>query len=272
MANLDVSLDELIKKSSNSRRGGRGRGAPHPHQGNPRSLRRPAPYPTPPSSASAKYGVYTDHQIAAAAASSRVAAIETGTKLYISNLDYGVSNEDIKELFSEVGDIKRYSINYDRSGRSKGTAEVVYAKKEDALAAIRRYNNVQLDGKPMQIEFIGTNVDVPPLMPVLPSPPPLFPPFPINWTPAHSNAIPKRYHNSHLYQSHQFFITIREPASQATKAPNLYSSTTPFTINLFASSLTILSFSFTKITKWVLKLSVLDINPSNFREKSKLVP
>ncbi|KAJ4797824.1 hypothetical protein LUZ62_049070 [Rhynchospora pubera] len=191
MANLDVSLDELIKKSSNSRRGGRGRGAPHPHQGNPRSLRRPAPYPTPPSSASAKYRVYTDHQIAAAAASSRVAAIETGTKLYISNLDYGVSNEDIKELFSEVGDIKRYSINYDRSGRSKGTAEVVYAKKEDALAAIRRYNNVQLDGKPMQIEFIGTNVDVPPLMPVLPSPPPLFPPFPINWTPAHSNAIPK---------------------------------------------------------------------------------
>ncbi|KAF4349275.1 hypothetical protein G4B88_024223 [Cannabis sativa] len=42
----------------------------------------------------------------------RASAIETGTKLYISNLEYGVSNEDIKDFFSEVGDLKRYSIHY----------------------------------------------------------------------------------------------------------------------------------------------------------------
>ena len=30
----------------------------------------------------------------------RASAIETGTKLYISNLDYGVSNEDIKVIFT----------------------------------------------------------------------------------------------------------------------------------------------------------------------------
>ncbi|KAL2642039.1 hypothetical protein R1flu_009626 [Riccia fluitans] len=84
--------------------------------------------------------------------------IETGTKLYISNLDYGVSNDDIKELFSEVGDLKRCSIHYDRSGRSKGTAEVVFSRRADAVAALKRYNNVQLDGKPMKIELIGTNL------------------------------------------------------------------------------------------------------------------
>lgn len=88
----------------------------------------------------------------------RSLGIETGTKLYLSNLDYGVSNEDIKELFSEVGDLKRCGIHYDRSGRSKGTAEVVYSKRQDAVIALKRYNNVLLDGKPMKIELIGTNL------------------------------------------------------------------------------------------------------------------
>ncbi|KAF0930812.1 hypothetical protein E2562_035287, partial [Oryza meyeriana var. granulata] len=71
------------------------------------------------------------------------------------------------ELFSKVGDIKRYSINYDRSGRSKGTAEVVFSRRSDALAAVKRYNNVQLDGKLMKIELIGPNIELPP-------PPPIF--------------------------------------------------------------------------------------------------
>ena len=39
----------------------------------------------------------------------------------------------------------------------QGTAEVVYAKRADAQQAISRYNNVQLDGKPMKIELIGSS-------------------------------------------------------------------------------------------------------------------
>jgi RNA recognition motif-containing protein len=47
----------------------------------------------------------------------------------------------------------------------QGTAEVVFALQTDALAAIKRYNNVQLDGKPLKIELVGDNVITP--VPVL---------------------------------------------------------------------------------------------------------
>ncbi|KAG4972346.1 hypothetical protein JHK84_038426 [Glycine max] len=63
-----------------------------------------------------------------------------------------------EELFLEVGDVKRHTVHYDRSGRSKGTAEVVFSRRADAVAAVKRYNNVQLDGKPMKVEIVGTNI------------------------------------------------------------------------------------------------------------------
>jgi THO complex subunit 4 len=80
---------------------------------------------------------------------------ESGYKLVISNLDYKVSDEDIKELFESFGAIKRAGIVYDRSGRSEEMAEVVFLKKPDAERALQRYNNVSLDGKPMSIELVA---------------------------------------------------------------------------------------------------------------------
>lgn len=44
---------------------------------------------------------------------------------------------------------------------SQGTAEVVYSRKIDGIAALKRYNHVQLDGKSMKIEFIGSNLVTP---------------------------------------------------------------------------------------------------------------
>ncbi|KAK8526979.1 hypothetical protein V6N13_084850 [Hibiscus sabdariffa] len=90
-----------------------------------------------------------------------ISGVEVGTKLYVSNLDPGVTNEDIKELFSEIGEMKRYSVHYDNNGRSSGSAEVVYLRRSDAFAALKRYNNVLLDGKPMRIEIVGANAEIP---------------------------------------------------------------------------------------------------------------
>ncbi|XP_052203247.1 THO complex subunit 4A-like [Diospyros lotus] len=174
-ASLDMTLDDLIKNNKKSGGGssfrGRGRGSARP--GGParrlpsRSSNRAAPYTAKAPDSNWQHDMFSSDQAMAYAAQAggRASSIETGTKLYISNLDYGVSNEDIKELFSEVGDLKRYAIHYDRSGRSKGTAEVVFSRRQDALSAVKRYNDVQLDGKPMKIEIVGTNI----LTPVAPA-------------------------------------------------------------------------------------------------------
>ncbi|KAL4423419.1 hypothetical protein ABPG77_009997 [Micractinium sp. CCAP 211/92] len=77
-----------------------------------------------------------------------------GTKLYISNLHYNVTDADIKELFETCGALVKHQVHYDNSGRSEGTAEVIYEQAGDAERALRRYNNVALDGNAMQIELI----------------------------------------------------------------------------------------------------------------------
>ncbi|KAG7947008.1 hypothetical protein I3843_14G071600 [Carya illinoinensis] len=176
---LDMALEDIIKTSKKSA-GGRGRNrasgpGPGPARHFPnRVANRTAPY------AAVKAPETTwQHDLYGEENLGRSSAIETGTKLFLSNLDYGVSNEDLKELFAEVGDLKRYSIHYDRSGRSKGTAEVVFSRRGDAEAAVKRYNNVQLDGKPMKIEIMGRNIATPAAPPAT------------NGTFGNSNAIPR---------------------------------------------------------------------------------
>ncbi|CAL0307658.1 unnamed protein product [Lupinus luteus] len=118
------------------------------------SIRRTRPFPL-------QHDLFEDSLRAAG-----IQGVEVGTKLYVSNLDHGVTNEDIRELFSEIGDLKRCALHYDKNGHPSGSAEVVYTRRSDAFVALKRYNNVLLDGKPMKLEIVGANAELPIIAPI----------------------------------------------------------------------------------------------------------
>lgn len=62
-------------------------------------------------------------------------------KLYVGNLPFGVSEEDLQKLFSEAGAVQSVKIVMDAySGRSRGFGFVEMAAKEDAEKAIALIN------------------------------------------------------------------------------------------------------------------------------------
>lgn len=75
------------------------------------------------------------------------------SKITISNLHHEVNNNDIYELFCSIGPIVRALVVYDRDGNHSGRGEVTYECMDHAIEAIKRYNGVPLDNRPLEISL-----------------------------------------------------------------------------------------------------------------------
>jgi len=74
-------------------------------------------------------------------------------KLYVGNLEYTVTQEDLETLFAEHGQIISVSIATDRySGRPRGFAFVEFANNEDAQKAKQALNGQDLKGRALRVD------------------------------------------------------------------------------------------------------------------------
>lgn len=71
-----------------------------------------------------------------------------GRKLYVGNLDYGVTNDVLERLFGAHGKVTSADVIMDRmTGRAKGFGFVEMSTDEEAKAAIAALNGQDLEGR-----------------------------------------------------------------------------------------------------------------------------
>ncbi|OWY24134.1 RNA-binding protein [Sphingobacteriales bacterium UPWRP_1] len=72
--------------------------------------------------------------------------------LYVGNLDYGITEEDLREVFQEYGEVTSVKVIVDReTNRSKGFGFVEMANNEDGQKAINELNGALLEDRPLRV-------------------------------------------------------------------------------------------------------------------------
>jgi cold-inducible RNA-binding protein len=73
-------------------------------------------------------------------------------KLYVGNLSFQTSSEQLRELFSQVGTVESATVVEDReSGRSRGFGFVEMSTKEEGQKAISELNGKDFNGRPLTV-------------------------------------------------------------------------------------------------------------------------
>ncbi len=73
-------------------------------------------------------------------------------KLYVGNLSFKTSSEELSQLFAEVGTVESASVVEDRdTGRSRGFGFVEMSSKDEGEAAIAQFNGKEIDGRSLTV-------------------------------------------------------------------------------------------------------------------------
>jgi RNA recognition motif-containing protein len=73
-------------------------------------------------------------------------------KLYVGNLSFETSGDNLQQLFAEAGTVESVNVIEDReTGRSRGFGFVEMSSKEEGAAAIAQFNGREINGRALNV-------------------------------------------------------------------------------------------------------------------------
>jgi RNA recognition motif-containing protein len=73
-------------------------------------------------------------------------------KLYVGNLPYKTTQDDLSAMFGKVGAVASSTVISDKfTGRSKGFGFVEFASDDDAEKAVKEFNGYDMDGRKLVV-------------------------------------------------------------------------------------------------------------------------
>ncbi|MFL6209260.1 MAG: RNA recognition motif domain-containing protein [Pyrinomonadaceae bacterium] len=73
-------------------------------------------------------------------------------RLFVGNLNFKTTSEDLQELFGQVGEVQSASVVTDReTGRSRGFGFVEMASQEEGQQAIEQFNGKEYNGRNLTV-------------------------------------------------------------------------------------------------------------------------
>jgi heterogeneous nuclear ribonucleoprotein A1/A3 len=80
------------------------------------------------------------------------------TKLFVGGLDWKLRGQDLRDAFSQYGEVVFARVVLDKeTRRSKGFGFVEFANPEDAAKAQAEMNDKELSGRPIRVDFAKEN-------------------------------------------------------------------------------------------------------------------
>jgi cold-inducible RNA-binding protein len=75
-----------------------------------------------------------------------------GTKLYVGNLSFNTTENELQELFSQAGTVQEVTLMQDKfTGKSRGFAFVTMGSDEEAQNAISKFNGQTVEGRALTV-------------------------------------------------------------------------------------------------------------------------